>query len=231
MQSVVLWSAVMALALSPAWGAGEPPPGGDGTALSPGETAEARRLAGAAERLDSLLEATETLRARFEQRVYDSTGRVLDEARGEVEIARPGRFRWVYAAPYEQVLVTDGAQVWMYDVDLEQVSVSRVEQAIAGSPAMLLGGGRLAEGFELVDAWADEGLEWVVLVPRQRDSDFRRIALGHDGTLIRRMELTDALGQRTVVVFADIERGVELPAERFVFTAPAGVDVIGPDGR
>ncbi|MCC5860750.1 MAG: outer membrane lipoprotein chaperone LolA [Gammaproteobacteria bacterium] len=223
MQSRLLWPAALAMALALAWW-----PGAGHGETAPGDP---QHLAVAAERLDALLEATDTLRARFEQRVYDGSGRVLDEARGEVEIARPGRFRWAYAAPYEQLLVTDGEQVWMYDVDLEQVSVSRVEQAIAGSPAMLLGGGRLAEGFDIIDSWAGEGLEWVALVPRQLDSDFRRIALGHDGTLIRRMELTDALGQRTLVVFADIESGIELPAERFVFIAPDGVDVIGPDGR
>ncbi len=192
---------------------------------------EEQPLAEAGARLEALLEATATLRANFEQRVHDASGRLLEEARGEVEIARPGRFRWTYTAPYEQLLVTDGAQVWMYDADLEQVSISRVEQAIAGSPAMLLGGGRLADGFDVAEAWVAEGLEWVVLVPRQGDGDFRQIALGHDGTVVRRMALTDALGQRTAVVFADIERGIALADERFVFVAPEGVDVIGPDGR
>lgn len=192
---------------------------------------EEQPLAEAGARLEALLEATATLRANFEQRVHDASGRLLEEARGEVEIARPGRFRWTYTAPYEQLLVTDGAQVWMYDADLDQVSISRVEQAIAGSPAMLLGGGRLADGFDVAEAWVAEGLEWVVLVPRQGDGDFRQIALGHDGTVVRRMALTDALGQRTAVVFADIERGIALADERFVFVAPEGVDVIGPDGR
>lgn len=192
---------------------------------------EEQPLAEAGARLEALLEATATLRANFEQRVHDASGRLLEEARGEVEIARPGRFRWTYTAPYEQLLVTDGAQVWMYDADLEQVSISRVEQAIAGSPAMLLGGGRLADGFDVAEAWVAEGLEWVVLVPRQGDGDFRQIALGHDGTVVRRMALTDALGQRTAVVFADIERGIALADERFMFVAPEGVDVIGPDGR
>lgn len=190
---------------------------------------EAATLAGA--ELQRLLDATRTLRARFSQQVHDASGRLLEEASGSVEIARPGRFRWAYERPYEQLVVTDGEQVWMYDADLEQVSISRIDQALAGSPAMLLGGGRLADGFTVAEAWQREGLDWVVLVPREGDGDFRRIALGHDGALVRRMELVDALGQVTSVAFGDIEPGVTLGPERFAFVAPPGVDVIGPDGR
>lgn len=185
----------------------------------------------AAHRLERLLESTGTLRAIFEQEVHDASGRLLERAAGRMEISRPGRFRWAYEQPYEQLLITDGELVWMYDADLEQVSISRVEQSIAGSPAMLLGGGRLTDGFRVVEAWQREGLEWLAMEPLQEDSDFRRIVLAHDGEVVRRMELTDALAQVTAVVFGDVERDVILGDERFSFVAPDGVDVIGPDGR
>jgi len=185
----------------------------------------------AALRLERLLEATGTLRAVFEQEVHDASGRLLERAAGRMEISRPGRFRWAYEQPYEQLLITDGELVWMYDADLEQVSISRVEQSIAGSPAMLLGGGRLTDGFRVVEAWQRQGLEWLAMEPLQEDSDFRRIVLAHDGEVVRRMELTDALAQVTAVVFGDVERDVVLSDERFSFVAPEGVDVIGPDGR
>ncbi len=185
----------------------------------------------AADTLERLLESTGTLRAVFEQEVHDASGRLLERASGRMEISRPGRFRWAYERPYEQLLITDGELVWMYDADLEQVSISRVEQSIAGSPAMLLGGGRLTDGFQVVESWQRAGLEWLAMVPLQEDSDFRRIVLAHDGEVVRRMELTDALEQVTAVVFADVERDVILSEERFSFVAPEGVDVIGPDGR
>jgi outer membrane lipoprotein carrier protein len=188
-------------------------------------------MAAAASRLQALLDGTETLRGRFEQEVHDGSGRLVERATGRMEIARPGRLRWAYESPYEQLLVTDGERVWMYDADLEQVSITRIEQTIAGSPAMLLGGGRLAEGFEVRETWQRAGLEWVALAPLQSDTDFSRIVLGHDGEVVHRMELVDALGQTTGIVFTDIERGIELAAERFSLVAPPGVDVMGPDGR
>ena len=193
-------------------------------APAPGDSA-------AAEALERLLESTGTLRAAFEQQVHDASGRLVERAAGRMEMSRPGRFRWAYEQPYEQLLVTDGELVWMYDADLEQVSISRVEQSIAGSPAMLLGGGRLTDGFTVVESWQREGLDWLAMVPLQEDSDFRRIVLAHDGEVVRRMELTDALEQVTAVVFGDVERDVVLGDDRFSFVAPEGVDVIGPDGR
>ena len=206
--------------------ASEPRPG-----AAPAPSPSQAHTDSASNRLERLLESTGTLRADFEQEVHDASGRLLERAAGRMEISRPGRFRWAYEQPYEQLLITDGELVWMYDADLEQVSISRVEQSIAGSPAMLLGGGRLTDGFRVVEAWQREGLEWLAMVPLQEDSDFRRIVLAHDGAVVRRMELTDALAQVTAVVFGDVERDVLLSDERFSFTAPEGVDIIGPDGR
>ncbi len=192
--------------------------------------ASAADTSSAAERLDALLADTTTIRATFTQEMLDDDGRVTELAEGRVEIARPGRFRWEYAQPYEQVIVTDGHRVWMYDVDLAQVSVSGVQEALASSPAMLLGGGELADGFRVVEsASGDNGRETVVLEPRFADTDFTRIAIEHDGEVVRAMDLLDALGQRTVIRFEDIERGVTLDDTRFEFRAPEGVDVLGLD--
>ncbi len=202
--------------------------GGNGAEPDPAMVPE--HVAEAEDRLERLLDGTGTVRAAFEQEVHDASGRLLERAAGRMEIARPGRFRWAYEQPYEQLLITDGELVWMYDADLEQVSISRVEQSIAGSPAMLLGGGQLTDGFRVIEAWEREGLEWLAMVPLQEDGDFRRIVLAHDGDVVRRMELTDALEQVTAVVFGDVERDVALSDDRFSFDASEGVDVIGPDG-
>lgn len=179
--------------------------------------------------LQSLIEASDTFRARFEQRLLDENGSVQNVTAGTVEISRPDRFRWHYLEPYEQLIVGDGRIVWLYDVDLEQVTATRVHEALASSPAALLGGGELAEAFAARESYQREGLRWLVLEPVVDDTDFERVVVGYDDAGVRRMLLTDALGQITGIELFDVERGIELPAARFEFTPPPGVDVIGPD--
>jgi outer membrane lipoprotein carrier protein len=179
--------------------------------------------------LEALVGASDTLRGRFEQRLVDEIGNVQSVSAGTIEVRRPGRFRWHYLEPYEQIIVGDGAIVWLYDVDLDQVTATRVDEALASSPAALLGGGALSEAFEPVAAHQREGLDWVVLEPLVDDSDFERVVVGYDEEGVRQMRLTDALGQVTEIEFLDVERDVDLPSGRFEFTPPPGVDVIGPD--
>jgi outer membrane lipoprotein carrier protein len=168
-----------------------------------------------------------SLRAEFRQLVSDARGRVIERAEGTMALSRPGRFRWDYRVP-PQLIVSDGQTVWLYDVDLAQVTIRPAGEALAGTPAMLLaGGGDLADEFAITDAGRDEGLAWSLLVPRRADADFREVRLGFAGPELRRMVMLDRLGQTTDLEFLQVERNPRLDASLFSFEPPAGVDVVG----
>ena len=125
-----------------------------------------------------------TFAADFEQSLIDPDGRMLEKTSGTLEIQRPGRFRWMYVEPYEQWLVADGANIWSYDVDLEQVTVKPQAEALANTPALLLGGsGEAMDQFEHGGSFEDAGFTWVRLLPIDTESGFRRVELGF-GVLI-----------------------------------------------
>lgn len=184
--------------------------------------------AAAARRVDRYLAGITTLRADFHQQVRDATGAVRETADGTVDLEKPGRFRWDYRKPSEQLLVSDGHTIWLYDVDLQQVTVRAADQAMSATPAMLLSGeGRVSESFGIKDGGTSDGLEWALLTPRLGDTDFREVRLGfRDGGLVR-MELQDRLGQTTQIDFSAVEMNPRLPAGLFEFTPPPDVDVVG----
>ena len=192
-------------------------------------SAEAPPADGAAgERVERYLDRLDTLRAEFVQQLIDKDGVVRDESRGMLALAKPGRFRWDYQEPVEQLLVSDGSTVWMYDADLEQVTVRPVGDSLSNTPAMLLAGqGRVAEAFTARDAGRAEGLEWVVLTPRLVDTDFSSVRLGFRGKELERLDLEDRLGQTTRIVLSGIERNPGLSQALFTFVPPPGVDVVG----
>jgi outer membrane lipoprotein carrier protein len=183
-------------------------------------------------RLDRYLAGVSTLRAEFRQEVVDADGRVRERAAGTLTLQKPGRFRWDYREPAGQVLVSDGTTLWLYDEELAQVTVRPVSQTLTTTPAMLLTGqGKVGEAFDVGDDAADGGLDWIVLTPRQQDTDFRRVRLAlREGELVR-MELTDRLGQRTAIDFSRIERNPAVPDTLFRFDPPPGVDVVGAAAR
>lgn len=170
-----------------------------------------------------------TIQGRFEQQQYDDAGRELQGARGQFVIARPLRFRWDYEWPYKQTLVSDGKEFRLYDVDLAQVTVRPVQQALRGAPMRLLAeGGGLESEFVLTEEGVKNGLEWVRLIPRAKDSDFSKVRMGFAAGLPRRLELADRLGQTTVIKFIDIG-SAKVDDARFRLQLPAGVEVVGPD--
>jgi chaperone LolA len=181
----------------------------------------------AATRVDGFLGQLTSLSAEFQQVVTDAHGRVLERAEGTMTLARPGRFRWEYRVP-EQLIVSDGVTVWLYDVELEQVTVRAAGEALAGTPAMLLAGQADLNGeFEITDAGPKDGLEWSLLVPRRPDSDFRDLRLGFAGKELQRMTLHDRLGQTTELALHDIRRNPRIDESQFTFKPPPGVDVVG----
>jgi outer membrane lipoprotein carrier protein len=181
--------------------------------------------------LDRFLAEVKSFHARFEQKLFDEYGEPLETSQGEVDIARPGRFNWVYARPYRQRLVSDGATLWVYDADLEQVTINEVDVGSADSPGRLLGDEvDIDASFTVAELPAKDGVAWLKLTPKAADQQFNEIELGlRDGTVVA-MRLRDNLGQITEIGFSDISRNVTIDPERFRFEAPAGVDVIRGTG-
>jgi outer membrane lipoprotein carrier protein len=169
-----------------------------------------------------------SLDADFEQLVIDPRGRLLERTQGSVQILRPGRFRWAYEAPYQQLIVTDGATLWVHDPDLEQVTVSELDTSVGNTPALLLSSERpLDELFFIGDPEPDGGLTWLLLEPRDEETSFTRIFLGFDADTLSVMEIVDGFGQIVRIRFDDIRRNAPLDPGLFEFTPPPGVDVIG----
>jgi chaperone LolA len=184
--------------------------------------------AGGVERLKSFVAGVKTAEADFTQTVTDRTGRVTQQASGSMAFSRPGRFRWDYRTPYAQVIVGDGVRLWLYDADLDQVTVKPLSDMIAGTPAALLAGDNAIEKyFTLNDAGQGDGLDWLEATPKNRDTGFERIRMGFRGDMLARMELFDFFGQRTVLTLTRFVRNPALAASRFSFTPPSGADILG----
>jgi chaperone LolA len=184
--------------------------------------------AGGIERLKAFVSGARTAEADFTQTVADRSGRVTQQASGRMAFSRPGKFRWDYTAPYEQLIVGDGARLWLYDADLDQVTVKPLGDVVAGTPAALLAGDNAIEKyFRLKDAGESGGMEWLEATPKGSDSSFERIRMGFRGDVLTQMELFDHFGQRTTLKLTRFARNPSLPAARFRFTPPKGADVVG----
>jgi outer membrane lipoprotein carrier protein len=186
-------------------------------------------FAGARERMQDFTHGLKGLEGRFEQRVFDPNGKQTEHSSGTVELSAPRLFRWAYIKPYAQLIVADGDHIWIHDPDLDQVTVRNQSFEEQSSPlAVLIDPTEFERQFVVKEAATSAGLEWVVLTPRKADGapfDKARLGFGVGGLV--RMELFDALGQRTVMSFAGWERNPRFAANRFRFTPPKGADVIG----
>jgi outer membrane lipoprotein carrier protein len=159
--------------------------------------------------------------------VLDKNRKVLVVSTGTMQFSRPGRFRWEYLKPYEQVIVGDGTRVWIYDKDLNQVTVRKLDRALGASPAALLAGSNeIEKSFVLKGAGSDGGLDWLEATPRTQDTAFERVRLGFGKSGLEVMELKDQFGQLTVIKFDQLERNVKLSPDAFKFTPPKDADVI-----
>ena len=177
--------------------------------------------------LKTFLNGTDTASARFAQMVLDKDMKMLQQASGTMMFSRPGKFRWEYHKPYEQSIVGDGSRIWIYDKDLNQVTVRRLDRALGNSPAALLAGkSEIEQNYTLSNLGNQEGLEWVEAVPKTQDTAFERFRLGFGKAGLEAMELRDQFGQVTVIKFADLERNPKLAPDTFKFTPPKGADVI-----
>jgi outer membrane lipoprotein carrier protein len=185
-------------------------------------------LADARARLEAFVEGTKGLKAQFTQIVFDRTGRKTQEATGNLYFSRPGKFRWVYQKPYAQLIVGDGKKLWIHDEDLDQVTVRKLDRALGDSPAALLAGDNDIEKlFNLKEAAAKDGLEWLEAIPKSKEGSFEKVRMGFKGEDLQVMELKDNFGQTTVLRFSNLERNPALGASLFRFTPPKGADILG----
>jgi outer membrane lipoprotein carrier protein len=180
------------------------------------------------EQLRTFLKDTHTFRAKFEQRVTDARGAEMQHGAGEVMIERPGKFRWDYAQPAGQLIVSDGRKLWVYDRDLEQVTVRPMDTGMGSTPAQLLSGAvSLEKEFDIRSRKREKGLDWVELDPKQKDANFQRVELGFADGELRAMDLFDNFGQVTTLRFTQVDLNPALDPSLFRFEPPPGVDVIG----
>lgn len=179
-------------------------------------------------RLKAFTADLHTLRAEFTQTVLNDELETVRESSGSFLLRRPGKFRWNYETPFEQVIVGDGTDLWTYDPELEQATVKPMAETLASSPASLLTGTRpIEEEFIVRELGPASELYWIELMPRVRDTDFERVRVALNQGRLDTMELQDNLGQTTRIRFRDLEINVDIEDGAFRFTPPEGADVIG----
>ena len=185
--------------------------------------------AAATDKLKTFIAATHSAQANFTQEVQDKNGKRIQSASGTMQFERPGKFRWVYQKPYEQLIVGDGKKFWMYDVDLNQVTVKKLDAALGSSPAALLSGNNEIErDFSVKDMEDRDGLEWLEAIPKSAESNFSKILMAFNAkSELAVMELHDAFGHRTVLRFTALKNNPALSSSLFKFVPPKGADVLG----
>lgn len=184
--------------------------------------------ADAVQRLNSFFQSTASMRAQFRQTVLDQQSRKVQEVTGTMQLLRPGRFRWDYNKPYVQLVIGDGQKVWLYDPELNQVTVRSLDKVLGSSPAALLAGNKdIEKTFDLKADVRQDQLDWVEVTPKDKESGFERMFLGFKGENLQEMELHDNFGQTTVIEFSKLERNPKLNAQAFKFSPPKGADVVG----
>lgn len=182
--------------------------------------------------LEQFFNGLHNLTADFSQTITDVKGVVTQNANGKVTIQRPGKFRWDYVTPYEQLVLGDGEHLWTYDADLQQATVKPQGDALTGTPALLLSSGEQPQAlFEVQAIAARDGEAWFELTPKSQDgladTQFNQLRLGFANGVLVAMELVDAFDQTTLIRFNDLQRNGGVSATVFDFTPPPGVDVIG----
>lgn len=184
--------------------------------------------ASALEQFKTFVSTTKAARGEFTQRQVkkSDTSKVAVPSTGTFLFARPGKFIWTYVKPYEQLLQADGEQLYIYDKDLNQVTVKKLGDALGSSPAAILfGSNDLEKNFTLSEAGTRDGLEWLNATPKAKDTTFEQISIGLRNGTPEAMELRDAFGQTSLLAFKKFEKNPNLPANQFKFTMPKGADV------
>lgn len=170
---------------------------------------------------------THAAQGSFVQTVSTRAGKKPQTSAGFFMLARPNKLRWSYEKPYKLLLVADGEKLWTYDLDLNQVTIGKMDKTLGATPAALLTGDSLDKHFTLTEAGTADGMEIVDAVPKAADSSFARVRIGLSHNLPRLMEVQDNFGQTTTLLFTEFQPNPVLPKDAFRFTPPKGADVIG----
>ena len=177
--------------------------------------------------LDRFLEDLKTFQANFNQTLTNPRGDIVERTSGIFYMKNPGQFHWSYKDPYEQSIITNGGTLWIYDTDLEQVTIKDISTEIENSPAAILSGSdNLEEYFSITDKGKIEGIYNLELVPKDPENQFHKIVLGFYGRFLNMMVMFDKLGQITRITFTDSQRNESLDDTLFNFIAPEGTDII-----
>ena len=186
-------------------------------------------FAGEGERLlDKFLTDTKSMSADFVQTLRAKNGDVLKQSSGRFYLSRPGKFRWDYALPYEQQIVSDGERIWIYDVDLQQVTVQKQDATLNNTPMALVEGRlKLKQAFDVRELDNQDGIYRLELINKNDDNDFKGVVVGMDKSGMRFMQLRDQFEQTTDIVFDGLRANTKLNTELFQFIPPQGVDVFG----
>ena len=182
--------------------------------------------ADAVDTLRDFVKDVKTGRATFTQTVTSADGAKKKTSSGSFEFARPNRFRFAYSKPFEQLIVADGAKVWIYDADLNQASSRKLAQALGNTPAALLAGGNLEQDFVLSAQPAQGGLDWALATPKAADGSFKSMRVGFKGKDLAAVEILDSFGQRSLLQFGSFAANASIAPDQFRFTPPAGADVV-----
>ncbi|WOB49348.1 outer membrane lipoprotein chaperone LolA [Xanthomonas hydrangeae] len=187
-------------------------------------------FAGARQELDTFTRGLKGLDGQFSQQVSDANGRVKESSSGRVALSAPRQFRWEYAKPYKQLIVADGKKVWVFDPDLEQVTVRAQGSEEQNSPLVaLIDPARLDKQYDVSEEAAPrDGLQWLSLTPKvDTEASFQMASLGFGKEGLAKMEVVDAVGQRTAISFSGWKRNPAFAADTFRYAPAKGVDVVG----
>jgi outer membrane lipoprotein carrier protein len=172
--------------------------------------------------------ALKSLQADFVQTIFDEKGRTLETSRGRMFMQKPGRFRWDYQEPATQLIVADGQRLWLYDKELQQVTVRLLDKALSATPlALLSGAAPIEEAFTVSNTSTRDGLQWYELRPKEEQPEFKLLRVAFNGDTLKLIELEDAFNQRTRLSFEHLQRNVNIDPELLRFVPPKGVDVVG----
>ena len=178
--------------------------------------------------LEKFYATVNTLKAQFRQTVFDTDQQIIDQSRGVLYIARPGKFRWEYSSPLPQTIISDATKIWIHDIELEQVTVRNYQQTLAGTPAELLAGnGDLKNQYELVSIDdSSDNLQWLSLTPKADDTQFEEIRIGFKDNALVTMRLIDSFERTTQLIFDELEENASINLSLFSFDVPDNVDLI-----
>jgi outer membrane lipoprotein carrier protein len=178
--------------------------------------------------VDKYLAGLATWSADFKQTIDDGHGKIMRSAAGKLYLQKPGKFRWDYVEPSEQLILADGKHIWFYDKDLQQANLRDMDASLSSTPAVLLsGGGSVGSQFDVTALPPSDGMEWYQLIPKRSDTDFQLVRIGFTKGDLTSMFLADKLNQVTQLSFSHSQRNAKFAPDLFTFVPPKGVDVIG----